>query len=303
MRPTVKLIAYTTPCDPAWGRTLEEFVAYCARVSNPGNQGNHTTARKLLKYLADNAHWSPFEMAHAVLEITTTRDIARQILRHRSFSFQEFSQRYGHAMSFDDGRPLRWQDHKNRQNSITPSIGDDSAAALSREWMERQQRTVQVARDNYEWALSQGVAKEVARSVLPEGLTASRLYMSGTLRSWIHYIALRTESSTQLEHRDIADLCANALRPVAPIIDMFGEGSKSSYAHRVITQKEAVETAKAWVAKEALTDAARLEQVIYDDDITTVHISAPNEYGTYGQNEWYVQVVEGECKRIASFPL
>ncbi len=242
LKPSVKLIAVTDPINSSWtgkdgagaavpvcGANLEEFVAYCARVSNPGNQGSHGSAGKLVKYLADHAHWSPFEMAQAVLEITTTRDIARQILRHRSFSFQEFSQRYGAQTSFHPGRPLRWQDTKNRQNSIAPQADDERAKALAQEWLERQQAVIDLARTNYEWALSQGIAKEVSRSVLPEGLTMSRLYMAGTLRSWIHYVAIRTDPGTQIEHREVAQLCAQVLKPVFPVIDQFAwdsEGNK-----------------------------------------------------------------------------
>jgi thymidylate synthase (FAD) len=221
MQPTAKLIAHTVPVDPASGRSLEEFVGYCARVSNPGNQGAHNTSEKLLKHLINNSHFSPFEMAHATIEITTTRDIARQILRHRSFSFQEFSQRYSVQTSFHEGRPLRWQDTKNRQNSVTPDLNDVATAALAEEWLTRQRAVIELARDNYKWALDKGIAKEVARSVLPEGLTSSRLYMSGSLRSWIHYVQLRTDKSTQLEHREVADLCALALRKVTPAIDVF----------------------------------------------------------------------------------
>jgi thymidylate synthase (FAD) len=229
LNPSVKLIACTQPVNSSWsgrdgnggaipttGGTLEEFIAFCARVSNPSNQGSHGTAGKLLGYLADHAHWSPFEMAQAVLEITTTRDIARQILRHRSFSFQEFSQRYGAQTSFHPGRPLRWQDTKNRQNSIVPAEEDVQTKALAQEWMDRQAAVIQQARATYEWALSQGIAKEVSRSVLPEGLTMSKLYMAGSIRSWIHYIQLRTDPSTQLEHREVAILCVKALAQVYP---------------------------------------------------------------------------------------
>lgn len=219
MSAKVKLIAHTVPVDPSFGRTVSEFIAYCARVSNPSNQTSHATGERLLTYLADNAHWSPFEMAQAVLEITTTRDIARQILRHRSFSFQEFSQRYGHAMSFHPERTLRWQDQTNRQNSIQPDTEDASTKELADEWLQRQQDVIKLARANYEWALEKGIAKEVSRSLLPEGLTTSRLYMSGSIRSWIHYIQLRTDKSTQLEHREVALECREVLKKVIPDID------------------------------------------------------------------------------------
>lgn len=221
MKQSAKLIAYTTPLDGSGGRSLEEFVAYCARVSNPGNQGNHDTSAKLIQYLASNAHWSPFEMAHATIELLTTRDIARQVLRHRSFSFQEFSQRYGAVQSFvGEGREARLQDDKNRQNSI-PLAEDEAGQSLQIEWSLRQSTALEEARKQYEWALSAGIAKEVARSVLPEGLTTSRLYMAGTIRSWIHYIQTRTHPSTQKEHRELALLCAEALKPQFKIVEQF----------------------------------------------------------------------------------
>ena len=203
---TAKIVAVTRPTinqahpfeEPM---SVDEFVAYVARVSNPSNQGNRDTANKLLKYLAKNKHWSPFEMVNIVMEIVTTRDIARQILRHRSFSFQEFSQRYADPTS-DLGfvtRETRLQDTKNRQNSITNN--DES---LSNEWYARQKVVERHAREAYDWAVRNGVAKEQARSVLPEGMTVSRMYMNGTLRSWIHYCQLRMDVGTQLEHREVA---------------------------------------------------------------------------------------------------
>lgn len=196
---TVKLVAITKPYIEGC-HTAEELIAYTARVSNPSNQMNSETAPKLLKYLIKNRHWSPFEMAHVVLEINTTRDIARQILRHRSFSFQEFSQRY--ALATDLGfetREARLQDTKNRQNSIDT---DDEELALA--WQDKQQAVLDAATEAYTWATNNGIAKEQARAALPEGLTLSRLYMSGTVRSWIHYCAERTQSATQKEHRLIA---------------------------------------------------------------------------------------------------
>lgn len=207
----VRLIAFTQPIELDGVQTGEELVAYCARVSNPGNQANHETAPRLLNYLVRNQHWSPFEMAHAVMEIQTTRDIARQILRHRSFSFQEFSQRYAEVTDDVMLREARLQDIKNRQNSTET---DD--AELQRQWYTLQSRTVELTRQTYQWALEQGIAKEVARAVLPEGLTVSRLYMAGSIRSWIHYIQLRAGNGTQKEHREIAAMCRLALLHVMP---------------------------------------------------------------------------------------
>lgn len=207
----VRLIAFTQPIELDGVQTGEELVAYCARVSNPGNQANHETAPRLLNYLTRNQHWSPFEMAHAVMEIQTTRDIARQILRHRSFSFQEFSQRYAEVTDDVMLREARLQDTKNRQNSTET---DD--AELQRQWYTLQSRTAELTRQTYQWALEQGIAKEVARAVLPEGLTVSRLYMAGSIRSWIHYIQLRAGNGTQKEHREIAVMCRLALLHVMP---------------------------------------------------------------------------------------
>ena len=181
--------------------SAESFIAYCARVSNPANQDN-PDSEKLLKYLVKNKHWSPFEMVHVVMEINTTRDIARQILRHRSFSFQEFSQRYAEVQEMSEPREARLQDTKNRQNSI--EIDD---ASLEIEWHNRQKASQEWALREYNWAIKNGIAKEVARSVLPEGLTMSRMYMSGSLRSWIHYCELRMGNGTQKEHRLIATEC------------------------------------------------------------------------------------------------
>ena len=188
---------------------VNEFVAYVARVSNPSNQNNTETSAKLMKYLIKNKHWSPLEMVHVVMEIETTRDIARQILRHRSFSFQEFSQRYADPTN-DLGfvtREARLQDTKNRQNSI--EIEDDPE--LKHGWDERQKIVIEYAQKQYEWAIRSGIAKEQARAVLPEGLTVSRLYMAGSVRSWIHYCQLRCANGTQKEHREIAVACWNEL--------------------------------------------------------------------------------------------
>lgn len=207
----VRLIAFTQPVELEGVQTGEELVAYCARVSNPGNQANHETAPRLLNYLTRNHHWSPFEMAHAVIEITTTRDIARQILRHRSFSFQEFSQRYAAVTDEMVMREPRMQDTKNRQNSVEV---DD--AELQVWWQEKQQLIASQTQLAYEAALERGIAKEVARAVLPEGLAPSRLYMAGPVRSWIHYIQLRAGNGTQKEHREIAVKCRDELLKVMP---------------------------------------------------------------------------------------
>ena len=207
----VRLIAFTQPIEVKGVQTGEELVAYCARVSNPANQANHETAPRLLNYLVRNQHWSPFEMAHAVLEIHTTRDIARQILRHRSFSFQEFSQRYAEVQDPAVLREARLQDTTNRQNST-----DITDLHLTTWWEDQQQWLADQAQKVYQDALAQGIAKEVARAVLPEGLTPSRLYMAGSIRSWIHYIQLRAGNGTQKEHREIAVMCRLALLEVMP---------------------------------------------------------------------------------------
>jgi thymidylate synthase (FAD) len=191
---------------------IEEKVAYCARVSNPENQHNHDTAGKLLKYLVKHKHWSPFEMANVCMEIETTRDIARQILRHRSFSFQEFSQRYAVVNEFNF-RECRLQDNKNRQNSLN---SDDPE--LDNWWRAAQLRVQQDAQLMYTAALAKGIAKEQARALLPEGMAVSRMYMNGTLRSWLHYIEVRTDPSTQKEHRDVAEACKSVLSILCPNI-------------------------------------------------------------------------------------
>lgn len=207
----VRLIALSQPVGLDGVQTAEELVAYCARVSNPSNQANHDTAPRLLSYLVRNHHWSPFEMAHAVIEVVTTRDIARQILRHRSFSFQEFSQRYAAVQDDAVIREARLQDAKNRQNSVEV---DD--AELQVWWQEKQQLIASQTQLAYEAALERGIAKEVARAVLPEGLTPSRLYMAGPVRSWIHYIQLRAGDGTQKEHREVAVKCRDELLKVMP---------------------------------------------------------------------------------------
>jgi thymidylate synthase (FAD) len=195
---------------------LQDLVAYCARVSNPANQNNTETNEKLIKYLIKNNHWSPLEMVSICLEIETTRDIARQILRHRSFSFQEFSQRYAVADLGSVTRDARIQDRKNRQNSI-----ETEDEKLQNEWTDVQERVSQVTEFAYKWALEKGIAKEQARAVLPEGMTVSRLYMNGTLRSWVHYIELRSGNGTQKEHREVAIACAKAIEPIFPMINDF----------------------------------------------------------------------------------
>lgn len=210
----VRLIAFTQPIELDGVQTGEELVAYCARVSNPGNQANHETAPRLLNYLTRNHHWSPFEMAHAVIEITTTRDIARQILRHRSFSFQEFSQRYAEVDAEPIMRETRLQDTKNRQNSI-----ETYDIELNAKWQQLQANVAKLTQQSYQWAIDAGIAKEVARSVLPEGMTPSRLYMAGSVRSWIHYIQLRAGNGTQKEHREIAVMCRLALLHVMPSLE------------------------------------------------------------------------------------
>lgn len=212
----VRLVSHSTPVEEEHGKNLLEVVAYCARVSNPSNQSNMNTGEKLVRYLMKNEHWSPLEMVSVCLEIETTRDIARQILRHRSFSFQEFSQRYAVADIGAEVRETRLQDKKNRQNSI--ETDDDK---LSNEWMDRQELLIAHAKDTYTWALENGIAKEQARVVLPEGNTMSRMYVNGTLRSWIHYIQLRSGNGTQKEHRKVAVECANAISPVFPMIMEF----------------------------------------------------------------------------------
>lgn len=215
----VNLISYSKPAREVRAnglRSAQDLIAYCARVSNPQNQFNTETSEKLIKYLINHKHWSPLEMVSACLEITTTRDIARQILRHRSFSFQEFSQRYADPtkdLQFVI-REARLQDPKNRQNSI-PSDN----LQLQAFWEERQKRVIREAQEAYEWAIHNGIAKEQARAVLPEGLMESRLYMNGTLRSWVHYIELRSANGTQLEHQLIAKECAHVIAETFPIIE------------------------------------------------------------------------------------
>ncbi len=215
----VKLVSYSQPTAEFANNGIDdaqELIAYCARVSNPSNQFNTETSEKLIRYLVKHAHWSPLEMVSACVEITTTRDIARQILRHRSFSFQEFSQRYADPtkdLSFVL-REARLQDPKNRQNSVET---DDER--LQRDWERQQQQVIDYARSAYEWAIAKGIAKEQARAVLPEGLIESKLYMNGTLRSWVHFIELRSGNGTQKEHQLVALACAKAIAAIFPMTE------------------------------------------------------------------------------------
>jgi len=216
----VRLISYSQPpADSEFPNDLLQMVAYCARVSNPTNQNNEKTAEKLVNYLIKHKHWSPLEMASACIEIETTRDIARQILRHRSFSFQEFSQRYADPtkdMTFVT-REARLQDNKNRQNSLEVSIEDP----INSVWESWQLVVIERCKQAYEWAVQAGIAKEQARAVLPEGLTMTRMYVNGTLRSWIHYIQLRAAEGTQKEHREIAKAVGDVIYQIFPLDDVF----------------------------------------------------------------------------------
>jgi thymidylate synthase (FAD) len=222
----VKVISYSKPSRDLINEGLydvQELIAYCARVSNPSNQFNTETSEKLIKYLIKHQHWSPLEMVSVCLEIETPRDIARQILRHRSFSFQEFSQRYADPTKDLDFvlREARFQDSKNRQNSEPLDMTIDMHRQIAYQWQQMQNRVIAEARNAYEWAISKGIAKEVARAVLPEGNTNSRLYINGTLRSWLHYIQLRSSNGTQKEHIEIAKACAEVITECFPIIKQF----------------------------------------------------------------------------------
>jgi thymidylate synthase (FAD) len=219
----VRLLSYSQPTEQFADMGIadaQELIAYCARVSNPSNQLNTETSEKLIRYLVKHQHWSPLEMVSACIEITTTRDIARQILRHRSFSFQEFSQRYADPtqdLSFVV-REARKQDPKNRQNSVEleATLGDQN---LQEQWATKQRELIALAKSTYEWAVNNGIAKEQARAVLPEGNTVSRLYMNGTLRSWVHFIELRSGNGTQKEHQEIAIACAKVIAEVFPMAE------------------------------------------------------------------------------------
>ena len=224
----VKLISYSKPSREMASEGLydvQELIAFCARVSNPANQMNSGTSEKLIQYLVKHQHWSPLEMVSACIEIETTRDIARQILRHRSFSFQEFSQRYADPTKDLDFviRETRLQDEKNRQNSIAIDIGIDDQRRLATQWEAHQKRVIEAAKEAYTWAVDHGIAKEQARAVLPEGNTISRLYMNGTLRSWIHYIQLRSANGTQLEHIEVAKSCAKVIAEIFPLAEKLSQ--------------------------------------------------------------------------------
>ena len=219
----VRLVSYSQPSEEFREEGIfdvQDLVAFCARVSNPSNQFNSQTSERLISYLIKNQHWSPLEMASICLEITTTRDIARQILRHRSFAFQEFSQRYANPvqdLNFET-REARLQDYKNRQKSL--EVDDDD---LKLRWEDQQDFIIKAARSAYDWAIVNGIAKEQARAVLPEGLIESRLYMNGSLRSWIHYIELRSANGTQKEHQEIAKECAKVIAKIFPLMQKFNE--------------------------------------------------------------------------------
>jgi thymidylate synthase (FAD) len=224
----VKLISYSKPSRELVNDGLydvQELIAFCARVSNPANQFNTETSEKLINYLVKHQHWSPLEMVSACLEIVTTRDIARQILRHRSFSFQEFSQRYADPTAeLSEAfviREARFQDTKNRQNSIEIDSNDEAQRMLAIEWERAQKRVLYAVEREYKWAIANGIAKEQARAVLPEGLTVSRMYMNGTLRSWIHFIQLRSGNGTQKEHRLIALECAKVIAEIFPLASQY----------------------------------------------------------------------------------
>ena len=222
----VRLVSCSGPTEEFSNNGItdcQELVAFCARVSNPSNQFNTETSERLIRYLIRHQHWSPLEMVSACIEITTTRDIARQILRHRSFSFQEFSQRYADPtrdLAFEFREP-RFQDAKNRQASVALDMRNPDHRELARLWHEKQQDVVRTARAAYTWAVNNGIAKEQARAVLPEGNTVSRLYMNGTLRSWIHFIELRSGNGTQQEHQEVARACAQVIAQVFPMAAEF----------------------------------------------------------------------------------
>ena len=222
----VKLVSYSKPSRDMYDEGLvdvQELVAYCARVSNPANQFNTETSEKLIKYLIKHQHRSPLEMVSACIEVETTRDIARQMLRHRSFSFQEFSQRYAdptaELASAFVLREARWQDTKNRQNSVEADPTDEAQKTIAIEWERAQKRVLYAVEREYKWAIANGIAKEQARAVLPEGLTVSRLYMNGTIRSWIHFIQLRSANGTQKEHQLVALECAKVIAEVFPLVN------------------------------------------------------------------------------------
>jgi len=213
---SVKLISHSTAPEEVGLDNVQELIAYCAKVSNPNNQINKETSERLIKYLIKHQHWSPLEMVSACLEIETTRDIAHQIVRHRSFAFQEFSQRYANPEEMGDQfviREARLQDEKNRQNSVEI----DDGLAIHLEWSIKQQEVIDKAKEAYDWAIENGIAKEQARVVLPEGNTKTRLSMNGTIRSWVHYIELRSANGTQKEHMEVAYACARIIADIFPL--------------------------------------------------------------------------------------
>lgn len=222
----VKLVSFSQPTEEfkeAGIEDVQDLIAFCARVSNPSNQFNTETSERLINYLVAHKHWSPLEMASACLEVDTTRDIARQFLRHRSFSFQEFSQRYADPTKdlVMTPRDARLQDFKNRQKSIHLDWSLEEHRELAKMWLEKQQEVIRLTRKTYEWAVNNNIAKEVARAVLPEGMMGSRMYVNGTIRSWIHYIEVRSDESTQEEHREIALAVATAISQIFPMTDQF----------------------------------------------------------------------------------
>jgi|TARA_B110000495_G_scaffold64702_1_gene55039 thymidylate synthase (FAD) len=220
---SVKLISHSTAPQGSELENVQDLIAYCAKVSNPNNQINKETSEKLIKFLIKHNHWSPLEMVSVCLEIETTRDIAHQIVRHRSFAFQEFSQRYANPKEMGDQfvtRECRLQDTKNRQNSI-----DTENMELIVNWDEKQQEVIDKAKEVYDWAIENGIAKEQARVILPEGCTKTRLYMNGSIRSWVHYIELRGANGTQKEHMDIAHACANVIAEIFPLVGELNENS------------------------------------------------------------------------------
>ena len=220
---SVKLISHSTAPQGSELENVQDLIAYCAKVSNPNNQINKETSEKLIKFLIKHNHWSPLEMVSLCLEIETTRDIAHQIVRHRSFAFQEFSQRYANPKEMGDQfvtRECRLQDTKNRQNSI-----DTENMELIVNWDEKQQEVIDKAKEVYDWAIENGIAKEQARVILPEGCTKTRLYMNGSIRSWVHYIELRGANGTQKEHMDIAHACANVIAEIFPLVGELNENS------------------------------------------------------------------------------
>jgi len=232
MLTTARLISYSQPQEGELyvGDNLQELVAYCARVSNPSNQASHKTSEKLIRYLCKHKHWSPLEMVSVCLEIETTRDIAHQIVRHRSFSFQEFSQRYADPVKELEmiPREARLQDTKNRQNSIAIDTSDEQQRRINEDWRMKQMTHIRQTTELYNWAIENGIAKEQARAVLPEGNTVSKLYVNGTIRSWIHYIELRSSNGTQKEHMELARAIGEAISAIYPMTKEFINDGKET---------------------------------------------------------------------------